>query len=914
MLALSQVGAAPAPQTPPNIVFILADDLGYGDLGCQNPASKIRTPNLDQLASQGMRFTDAHAPSALCTPSRYSILTGEYCWRTHLKSGVLNMWDEPLIAPERLTVAELLRQSGYRTACFGKWHLGLQWPFRNAVPQGFDTGVSTQDINWAQRIGGGPLDHGFDYYFGVNLANDPPYAFIQNDHVLGTPDTQYATVPGQQGHWAGPGVAGWDWTQLLPSVTTNVVDWINANSGGKAPFFVYFAMTGPHQPVAPEASFIGTSRAGAYGDFVQELDSMVGKVLDALDTTGASTNTLVIFTSDNGPDQYAYPRILQYGHFSMGPLRGVKRDIWEGGHRVPFIARWPGEIAPETVNTQTICLSDFMRTAADVAGAAIPTNAAEDSVSFLPLLLGSRTPTRGTLVVESGIGQFGLRAADWMYIDSYTGDGHNPEAEPLWFEQRRGYSTATHWPALLYQLSADLPEAHNLYPRQTAIAALMSEELLRQRGRVTWAGMRSRSWTDPSNWRPAFGPAKADVLYSNDAPAYGYVQVMGGNFEVNSLEFAGGLDTPVELYPGGPFQLAILNGIDLGKAAADLLLAPKLVVEQSQPWIVPGGHRLSTKRPVALNCLQLMLSGSGDFAFGGGLTGPGALVVRNSGTVLLQAESSFSGGTEISGGGQVIAGANLALGTGLVSIPNNSTLELEPGISLTNEAVLSGFGAAENGTGDGALSLNAPGVATFAGPITLSGDTGFSSTAAASVLRLDGGIHGTGNLAILPGLGQVVLDSTNDFSGGTTIQNGRLAVNGSLAGTYLFVSGGELSGTGTISAPVNIQAGGSLSPGAVSTSVGDLTLTGTLLLANGSTTHIRLNSSQGTCDRVAGLSSVQYGGTLVLANLGNYPVAAGQRFHIFEAVQASGNFTKIRPVVRGISWSFNPATGVLEAN
>jgi arylsulfatase A-like enzyme len=195
------------PTVRPNIVFILADDLGYGDLSCQNPNSKIQTPRLDQLASEGIRFTDAHAPSALCTPSRYGFLTGQNCWRTRLKSGVLNSWDEPLIAPERQTVASLLRSNGYRTAMFGKWHLGLSWPFVGKVPQGFDSSVKPADINWSGRIAGGPIDYGFDYYFGVNVPNEPPYVFIENDHVVATPTVEYPTMLGQQGHFAGPGVA-----------------------------------------------------------------------------------------------------------------------------------------------------------------------------------------------------------------------------------------------------------------------------------------------------------------------------------------------------------------------------------------------------------------------------------------------------------------------------------------------------------------------------------------------------------------------------------------------------------------------------------------------------------------------------------------------------------------------------------
>ena len=772
VLAFTSIAPAAAQPSRPNIVFILADDLGYGDLGCQNPDSRIQTPNLDRLASQGMRFTDAHASAALCTPSRYSILTGQYCWRTRLKSGVLNMWSEPLIPAERLTVARFLQENGYRTACFGKWHLGLQWPFVHTLPPAFDKEITPHEINWGQPVRGGPVDHGFDYYFGVNMANDPPYAFIQNDRVLGRPDTLYSTVRGQQGHWGGPGVAGWNWSELLPSVTTNAVNWIKANSGSDTPFFIYFAMTGPHRPVAPSPAFIGTSRAGIYGDFVQELDSLVGEVLGALESTGTATNTLVIFTSDNGPDEYAYPRILTYDHFSMGPLRGIKSDAWEGGHRVPFIARWPGKIAPGTVNSQTICLSDFMRTAGDIIGAGIPTNAAEDSVSFLPLLLGSQNPTRSTLVLESGIGQFGLRADDWMYINSETGDGHLPAAEPPWFRRERGDVKATGAPALLYQLSQDLPETHNLFFQQNAVADLMREELLRQRGKVTWTGGRSPAWTDPANWLPAFEPTKADIIYSNNDPFHGYLQLMGEDFEINSLTLASGLTNTVTIAPGGPYELGIWNGIDMEDAAADLVLRPTVRIQQSQSWIVPAGRFLSARGPVELDCPQLRLNGSGDVSFLGGLSGPGGLIIRNSGNTDFRSPSSFSGGVEISGGGVVIVGADSALGSGPIAIPNQSTLELDAGVSLTNES---------------------------------------------------------------------------------------------------------------------------------------------LTLSAGSTVRIRVDSTYGTFGPVLGLNSVHYGGTLVLVDSAKRRVAPGQRFHLFAAAQASGNFRQILPKLTNIEWWFDPSTGVLTA-
>jgi arylsulfatase A len=266
-----QVNAAPSTPTTPNILFILADDLGYGDLSYQNPSSKIQTPRLDALASQGMCFSSAHAPSGLCTPSRYSLMCGQFCWRSRLKSGVLNAWDEPIIPRERVTVASMLRGQGYATGCFGKWHLGMSWPFVGVIPTGFDTTVKASDINWNRRISGGPIDHGFDYFFGINIANEAPYAYVLNDHVMGLPTAQYDTATGLQSHWAGPGVPGWDWSRVLPDVVSNAVDWLQQSvwQTPARPFFLYLALPGPHQPVVPTSRFEGTSQAGLYGDYVQ---------------------------------------------------------------------------------------------------------------------------------------------------------------------------------------------------------------------------------------------------------------------------------------------------------------------------------------------------------------------------------------------------------------------------------------------------------------------------------------------------------------------------------------------------------------------------------------------------------------------------------------------------------------------
>ncbi|MGE3819253.1 MAG: arylsulfatase, partial [Isosphaeraceae bacterium] len=371
LLALTRVcvGAedAPAPLKP-NIVFILADDLGYGDLGLYDARSKIPTPNLDRLASQGMRFTDAHAPTAVCSPTRYAILTGRYAWRSPLKRGVLGPWDRPLISADRLTVASMLKERGYKTGCVGKWHLGWDWPTRDGAPaRSGDDRLS--NVDFRQVVANGPTTCGFDSYFGTDVPNYPPYCFIENDRTVGIPSEPDT---GRAGGFNRPGpmLPGWELVNVLPELTRRAVTWVEENARTGQPFFLYLPLTSPHFPVVPAPEFRGETQAGDYGDFVFQTDWTVGQVLDALRRSGVENDTLVIFTSDNGPEitgevkPGAYDRAQEFGHFSMGELRGAKRDAWEGGHRVPFLARWPGKIAAGTVSEETICHVDFMATVA----------------------------------------------------------------------------------------------------------------------------------------------------------------------------------------------------------------------------------------------------------------------------------------------------------------------------------------------------------------------------------------------------------------------------------------------------------------------------------------------------------------------------------------------------------------------
>ena len=480
----------------PNIVYILADDMGYGDMECNNSASKIPTPNLNRLAEQGMRFTDAHAGSSVCTPSRYSIMTGRYCWRSRLKEGIVWQWDGALIEPEQKTVAQLLREQDYRTACIGKWHLGLDWTLQDdSQPSdhvNFGEMVSDQraeigqQIDYTKRIGGGPVDRGFESYFGVDVPNFPPYTWFENDRVAEVPTMQ---KPDEQYGHPGASIPGWSLEQMVPEFTRRAVDYIESQASAEKPFFLYLPLTSPHSPVVPNEEFKGKSSIGNYGDFVCEVDWVVGKVVAALERSGLSDDTLVIFTSDNGPEsrthdeEGAYLRAKDRGHYSMGELRGVKRDLWEGGHRVPFIAKWPREVSAGVTCDQLISLSDFMATCAEMSGATLAEGEAEDSVSILKLLRGEDgSPVREFAVHHSCNGRFAVRRVDWAYIDYPTGeDNGNGMGEPDWYKEERGYVSHEH-PAELFHLGDDPAERRNRYADEPELVAEMKALLRKIQG------------------------------------------------------------------------------------------------------------------------------------------------------------------------------------------------------------------------------------------------------------------------------------------------------------------------------------------------------------------------------------------------------------------------------------------------
>jgi arylsulfatase A len=441
----------------PNIVYILADDLGYGDVHCLNPErGKIATPNLDRLAKEGMRFTDAHSGSAVCTPTRYGILTGRYAWRTRLQSGVLMGFSPPLIDAGRLTVPQLLKHERYRTACIGKWHLGLTFGV---------TGTGTNDLT--QPIQNGPTTRGFDYYFGISASLDmPPFAFIENDRFTETPSVEK--------EWLRKGIAapGFEAVDVLPTLTRKAVDYIGGAAAEKEPFFLYLALTAPHTPIVPTQEWQGRSGLNAYGDFVMQTDWSVGQVLEELDKSGLAGNTLVIFTSDNGCSPSANVQELERkGHYPSYIFRGYKADIWDGGHHIPFLARWPGKIEPGSVSEQLICLTDLMATCADLLRTKLPTGAGPDSVSILPALLGRATkPLRDAVVHHSINGSFAIRQGTWK-LDLCPGSGG-------WSAPKPGSAAAKKLPRVqLYDMAADISERDNLETDQPNIVRRLTRQL-----------------------------------------------------------------------------------------------------------------------------------------------------------------------------------------------------------------------------------------------------------------------------------------------------------------------------------------------------------------------------------------------------------------------------------------------------
>jgi arylsulfatase A-like enzyme len=468
-----QPGADRAPETArPNIVFILADDTGYGDLGCYNAECATPTPNLDRLAAEGIRFTDAHSSSALCTPTRYGLLTGRYLWRTPKGHSLVMPYEPPVIESDRLTLPGLLRNHGYRTACIGKWHLGLHYPSRRGGAGAFTQ--REEDIDFAVPLRDGPVERGFDSFFGTAgcSTSDPPYCFIRGDRTVGIPSVPTSEeLHALPGFFPGLMVPGWRPEDVDVTFVNEARRLLDApGSGGKAaPFFLYLALSAPHNPWVPPDFVRGRSAEGPRGDMNALVDWCVGQVLEALEARGFVDDTLVVFTSDNGPMRG------QSGHRSAAGLRGFKNTPFEGGHRVPFVARWPSRIPRGTVSTELLCLTDMMATFAALVGAPLPADAADDSHDVLAALVGSGAGNLGrpAMVVDTGgagaaAGDFAIRRGKWKLILMAPRDTDAPGGPPRY----------------LFDLENDPTEQDNLVERCPSVVRDLEHvfDLIRARG------------------------------------------------------------------------------------------------------------------------------------------------------------------------------------------------------------------------------------------------------------------------------------------------------------------------------------------------------------------------------------------------------------------------------------------------
>jgi arylsulfatase A-like enzyme len=445
---------------PPNIIYILADDLGYGDVSCYNEKSKIITPNIDKLSSGGIQFTDAHTSSAVCTPTRYGILTGRYNWRSTLKHGVLSGYSTALIEPGRLTVGKLLQEKNYHTAFIGKWHLGWDWNI--SAPDGWKSGglgtVADPEVDFSKSVRNGPGDRGFSYSYGFSGSLDmPPYVYVENGMPTAIPVDTTVCVD-DKGFWRkGITAPDFDHAIILPHLTEKALRYIEERSQTDQPFFLYFALPAPHTPILPSSEFMGKSNTNFYGDFVLQVDDVVGQILDVLEDNNIVENTIVIFTSDNGCSPKAnFEELKKVGHSPSYIFRGSKADIYEGGHRVPFIVRWPEKISTGMKSGEIICTTDLMATAADLLDYALPEDAGEDSYSFLPVLTGKdyNSPIREATVHHSIDGRFAIRQGDWK-LALWPGSGG-------WSYPKNNEITANMPHFQLYNLKDDPTEEKNL--------------------------------------------------------------------------------------------------------------------------------------------------------------------------------------------------------------------------------------------------------------------------------------------------------------------------------------------------------------------------------------------------------------------------------------------------------------------
>lgn len=444
----------------PNIVFILTDDMGYGDIAALNEQCKIKTPYLDEMVRRGVSFSDAHTSSSVSTPTRYGLLTGRYNWRSSLKKGVLNGYSPALIEPGRTTLPAKLSEQNYHTACIGKWHLGWGW---GNIEQGIDS------VDFGKPITDGPITRGFDYFYGFCGSLDmAPYVYVENDMPTALPN-RVTSNTGLQMWRKGPTAADFNHEDCLPNLTRRAVSYIEQQAGAKEPFFLYFPLPAPHTPILPVKEFQGKSGLNPYADFVMMVDWVVGQVNEALERSGIAENTLVVFTTDNGCSPAArIPELEEKGHFPSYIYRGHKADLYEGGHRVPCIVKWPAAIEPHQVN-QTISLVDFMATFAALTGTSLAENEGEDSYNILPLLLD---PSYGRTIREATVhhsinGSFTIRKDNWKLLLAKGSGG--------WSYPRPGRDSEDGLPDVqLYNLHTDPGEKQNLYAEHPEIVEELS--------------------------------------------------------------------------------------------------------------------------------------------------------------------------------------------------------------------------------------------------------------------------------------------------------------------------------------------------------------------------------------------------------------------------------------------------------
>lgn len=453
----------------PNVILIYADDMGSGDISFLSKESKIHTPNLDALARGGVCFTDAHTVSSVSTPSRYGILTGEYSWRSSLKAGVIYGHDRSIIPAEKPTIATMMKRSGYQTACVGKWHLGWEWATTDGAPAKRDC----SNIDYSKPLKDTPTSRGFDYFYGIAGSLDiPPYVIVENDKVETLPNARYPKTTFTRRDndvvenpflRAGDYVEGETPEMFLPKFTNKVKSLVSDYSKSEDPFFIYFALNAPHAPIAPSEKFKGKSGIGLYGDFMLEVDDVVGQIVEQLKEDEIYDDTIIIVSSDNGAEYFAYYRLGECGHNSSGEYRGIKRDLWEGGHRVPFIMSWSGNIKGGRKIKESVCISDIYSTLADITDTPMGDNEAQDSYSLLPLITRKGEYERDYTVHHSSTGRFGIRKGDWVLIEGGSGDDNGRDGAPEYYAELNYPEITTKPTGELFNIRKDLSQRNSLY-------------------------------------------------------------------------------------------------------------------------------------------------------------------------------------------------------------------------------------------------------------------------------------------------------------------------------------------------------------------------------------------------------------------------------------------------------------------